>query len=84
MRAVIFAAALLVGATGWLLLETDSQALIQTTAADAGVSSLRSAYRAETAECRRQEKPARAACERKARDRVLTEVKTEAARLSLR
>ena len=86
MRAVIFAAALLAGASGWLWLETDARTspTITQIVTPSNSASLRRSYRAEAAECRGGEKRDRAACERRARERVLATLRHEAARVSLR
>ena len=84
MKAVIFAAALLAGASGWLLFEattTDASRVVEPIAATP--SSLRKMYRAERKACVDSESGDRA-CELRARERLHSRIQKEAARVSLR
>ena len=85
MKAVIFAAALLAGASGWLLFEattTDASRVVEPIAAQTP-SSLRKMYRAERKACVDSESGDRA-CELRARERLHSRIQKEAARVSLR
>jgi hypothetical protein len=86
MKAVIFAAALLAGASGWLLFDatttTDASRVVEPIAAQTP-SSLRKMYRAERKACVDSESGDRA-CELRARERLHSRIQKEAARVSLR
>jgi hypothetical protein len=85
MKAVIFAAALLAGASGWLLFDATTTAtshVVEPIAAQTP-SSLRKMYRTERKACAEAESGDRA-CERRARERLHSRIQKEAARVSLR
>ena len=83
MRAVILAAAVLAAASIWLVTEDDSREPSVSLAGRAGAD-LAAVYRADAAECRNEAAGTRQVCQRRARDRVLTTLRQEAGRLSLR
>ena len=85
MKTVIFAAALLAGASGWLVFEATSAQAPRNAepVIAASSSSLRKLYRADRAACAQAEKRDQA-CERRARERLHARIKQEAARVSLR
>ena len=86
MRAVIFAAAMLAGASGWLLLQTDAPTPPPAAAALAPAkdASARNQYRADRARCKLNEAAERSLCERHARERVHARLRQEAAKISFR
>ena len=86
MRAVIFAVAVLTGATGWLLFETPGPAVQQPVAelVQPNAASVRGQYRAERARCKLAEAAERASCERRLRDRIHARLRQEGAKISFR
>jgi len=86
MRAVIFAAALLAATGGWLLVGPDyaPAPVAARPSVEQIASDVRHRYRAESSACKRADADERAACERRARQRLHAGVRREAALLSLR